>query len=195
MIDNEAEPYRRALRNPKAVKALTAIGPDPTAWDLGAWEVRMRWSRDNKVLGKLFPPLVLGREVYGWRDLRHLAAGFGYSKEALFADFMRFRAEARFQVPVVCLQGADDDVTVRSLADDYFARVDAPSKRMALIEGAGHFAAVTHPTSSWRCCWRKWNGPSPRGEGTRAVPGACRTGPSRARRVNRTADFIHPREG
>jgi pimeloyl-ACP methyl ester carboxylesterase len=145
MVENEKESYRRALRNPKAVKALTAIGSDPAAWDLEAWEVKMRWSMDNKVLGKLFLPLALGREVYGWRDLRHLLAGFGYSKKALFNDFMSFRAEAEFEVPVVILQGADDDVTVRSLAEDYFARVKAPSKRMELIEGAGHFAAFTHP--------------------------------------------------
>jgi len=97
------------------------------------------------VLGKLFLPLVLRREVYGWRDLRHVAAGFGYSKEALFEDFMAFTASPDFEVPVVVLQGEDDDVTVRSLAEDYFARVTAPRKAMALIEGAGHFAAFTHP--------------------------------------------------
>jgi pimeloyl-ACP methyl ester carboxylesterase len=67
MIDNEAESYRRALRNPKAAKALAAIGPDSATWDLRAWEVKMRWSMDNAVLGKLFLPLVLRREVYGWR--------------------------------------------------------------------------------------------------------------------------------
>ncbi|HWO58442.1 MAG TPA: alpha/beta hydrolase [Umezawaea sp.] len=145
MIDNEAESYRRALRNPKAAKALAAIGPDPASWDLRAWEVKMRWSMDNAVLGKLFLPLVLRREVYGWRDLRHVAAGFGYSKEALFEDFMAFTASPDFEVPVVVLQGEDDDVTVRSLAEDYFARVTAPRKALALIEGAGHFAAFTHP--------------------------------------------------
>jgi len=145
MIDNEAESYRRALRNPKAAKALAAIGPDPAKWDHRAWEVKMRWSMDNAVLGKLFLPLVLRREVYGWRDLRHVMAGFGYSKKALFQDFMSFRADPAFEVPVVILQGSDDDVTVRSLAEDFFARVTAPSKRMALVEGAGHFAAFTHP--------------------------------------------------
>ncbi|WNV91475.1 alpha/beta hydrolase [Umezawaea sp. Da 62-37] len=146
MVDNEAESYRLALlKNPKAAKALAAIGPDPTAWDHKAWEVKMRWSMDNAVLGKLFMPLVLKREVYGWRDLRHVLAGFGYSKKALFDDFMGFSAEPDFEVPVVFLQGADDEVTVRSLAEAYFARVTAPSKRMALIPDAGHFAAFTRP--------------------------------------------------
>ena len=42
-------------------------------------------------------------------------------------------------------QGEADAYTMTSLAEEYFAEVEAPHKAFALIRNAGHFAAFTRP--------------------------------------------------
>jgi pimeloyl-ACP methyl ester carboxylesterase len=42
------------------------------------------------------------------------------------------------------IQGKEDMVTPVSVAVQYFNVVKAPRKKLVLIEGAGHFALVTH---------------------------------------------------
>ncbi|GIG58837.1 hypothetical protein Lfu02_32090 [Longispora fulva] len=51
----------------------------------------------------------------------------------------------RFEIPVFVLQGEHDVLTLRALAEEYFAEVDAPVKELALIRDAGHFAAFSQP--------------------------------------------------
>jgi pimeloyl-ACP methyl ester carboxylesterase len=50
----------------------------------------------------------------------------------------------QFKVPFFLIQGSEDRITPASLAASYFDRVIAPAKQMVLIDGAGHFAAMTH---------------------------------------------------
>ena len=50
-----------------------------------------------------------------------------------------------FEVPFFLFQGESDVVTLTSLAEEYFAEVEAPVKEMSLIRNAGHFAAFTQP--------------------------------------------------
>jgi pimeloyl-ACP methyl ester carboxylesterase len=169
MVRNEEESYRLAGDH----KALAKIGPDPRKWNLRAWGVKMRFTMDNAVLAKLFLPLVKGREVYGLRDIPALLRGFSYSKTALFDEFMAYDARkfgTRFEVPFVLIQGAQDRVTVTSLAREHFAEIDAPSKAMVLIEGAGHFCAFTHPSESLAVLREKVERPRSEGGGAGAVP-------------------------
>ena len=49
------------------------------------------------------------------------------------------------RVPFFVFQGASDVVTLTSLAEEYFGEVEAPTKGLALIKDAGHFAAFTQP--------------------------------------------------
>jgi pimeloyl-ACP methyl ester carboxylesterase len=51
----------------------------------------------------------------------------------------------RFEVPFFVFQGETDVVTLTALAEEYFAEVEAPTKGLALIKDAGHFAAFTQP--------------------------------------------------
>ena len=51
----------------------------------------------------------------------------------------------RFEVPFFIFQGESDVVTLTTLAEEYFAEVEAPTKGLALIKDAGHFAAFTQP--------------------------------------------------
>jgi pimeloyl-ACP methyl ester carboxylesterase len=50
----------------------------------------------------------------------------------------------RVEVPFLVIQGKDDAITPTAAAAAYHARVDAPMKRLVEIEGAGHFAHITH---------------------------------------------------
>jgi pimeloyl-ACP methyl ester carboxylesterase len=55
------------------------------------------------------------------------------------------RLGTRFEVPLFLFQGESDVVTLTSLATEYFQEVEAPTKELALIPDAGHFAAFTQP--------------------------------------------------
>jgi pimeloyl-ACP methyl ester carboxylesterase len=56
-----------------------------------------------------------------------------------------WRLGLRFEVPFFLFQGQTDVITLTTLAEDYFAEVEAPTKGLALIRDAGHFAAFTQP--------------------------------------------------
>jgi pimeloyl-ACP methyl ester carboxylesterase len=49
-----------------------------------------------------------------------------------------------FRLPYYLIQGRDDLNAPTQLAEAYFAKVSAPEKQIAVIEGAGHFALATH---------------------------------------------------
>ena len=159
MLQNEAVSYRmtldrvRAAGNAKALAALERIGGDPARWDLRAWEVKMRWTMatDPETPGietKLIFPLVLTNPAYSLRDVLSFGRGFTYSKQQLFKEWMAFDARATgtvFEVPVFLFQGDNDGLTVTGLAEEYLAEIEAPVKRMALIEHGSHFVAFTRP--------------------------------------------------
>jgi alpha-beta hydrolase superfamily lysophospholipase len=48
------------------------------------------------------------------------------------------------KVPFFVIQGKEDMVVPTSVAAEYFNAVEAPMKKMIVIEHAGHFALVTH---------------------------------------------------
>lgn len=159
MCRNEQVGYRttlervRAAGNAKAVAALTAIGDDPTRWDLRAWQVKMDWTMKTDPVTpngvtKLLFPLALTSPLYSLDDVRQLLAGFLTTGKQMHAEVMRYNAYAdgtRFEVPFFLLQGACDVLTVTDLAVEFFEQVEAPAKAVALIEDASHFAAFTQP--------------------------------------------------
>jgi pimeloyl-ACP methyl ester carboxylesterase len=49
-----------------------------------------------------------------------------------------------FKVPFFLIQGSDDHITPAPLAAIYFEQITTTTKRMTLIDGAGHFAPMTH---------------------------------------------------
>jgi pimeloyl-ACP methyl ester carboxylesterase len=66
----------------------------------------------------------------------------------MFEEFKAYdvrRLGTWYEVAFFLFQGETDVITVTSLATEYFAEVEAPIKELALIEGAGHFAAFTQP--------------------------------------------------
>ena len=66
----------------------------------------------------------------------------------MFRHFMRFDARElgmAFKIPFYLLQGAEDVVTLTAPAVEYYNEVQAPTKRLVLIERASHFCAFTQP--------------------------------------------------
>jgi pimeloyl-ACP methyl ester carboxylesterase len=45
-----------------------------------------------------------------------------------------------FEIPIFVIQGSEDPVTSASLAQEYFATLNAPHKEMIVLPGGGHFA-------------------------------------------------------
>jgi pimeloyl-ACP methyl ester carboxylesterase len=159
MAANEARKYQltlerlRAAGNAKGVAALEEIGADPTRWDLRAWNTNMAWAfRTNlptpNLDRRLLFPLALSSPLYSLRDLYSLFAGFQWSTTQMFSELMAYdawRLGTRFEVPFFLFQGERDVITLTTLAEEYFEEVEAPTKELALIPGAGHFAAFTQP--------------------------------------------------
>ena len=159
MAANEARKHQltlerlRAAGNAKGVAALEAIGGDPARWDLGAWNTNMAWAFRTNVPTpnldrKLLFPLALSSPLYTLRELYTLFAGFQWSTAEMFTELKAYdarRLDPRFEVPFFLFQGERDVVTVTSLATEYFEEVEAPTKELALIPDAGHFAAFTQP--------------------------------------------------
>jgi pimeloyl-ACP methyl ester carboxylesterase len=159
MAANEATKWQltlerlRAAGNARGVAALEAIGPDPARWDLGAWNTNMAWAFKTNLPTpnldrRLLFPLALTSPLYSLRDLASVFAGFQWSTAQLFDQFRAWDARrlgSRLEVPFFLFQGETDVITVTSLATEYFAEVQAPTKGLALIPDAGHFAAFTQP--------------------------------------------------
>jgi pimeloyl-ACP methyl ester carboxylesterase len=159
MAANEAHKYQltlerlRAAGNPKGVAALEQIGADPGRWDLAAWNTNMAWAFQTnlptpRLDRRLLFPLALSSPLYSLRDLASLFQGFQWSTGQMFAELMAYdawRLGLRFEVPFFLFQGEQDVITLTTLAEDYFAEVEAPTKGLALIRDAGHFAAFTQP--------------------------------------------------
>jgi pimeloyl-ACP methyl ester carboxylesterase len=159
MAHNESQSYQlmlerlRVAGSAKAIAALEQIGADPSRWDLAAWGTKMNWTmktdpvKPNAVTRLLFP-LALTSPTHSLRDVVHLGAGFAYSQREMFAQFMAYDARrygTRFELPFFIFQGDTDVLTLTTLAQEYIAEVEAPTKALALIKNASHFAAFTQP--------------------------------------------------
>gem|GEM_PF-1408400 len=159
MARNEARKYQltldrlQAANNLKGAATLEEIGADPTQWDLDAWNTHMAWAFKTNVPTpnldrKLLFPLALSSPIYTLRDLYDVFVGFQWSTEQMYDELRIYDARqlgSRFEVPFFLFQGETDVITLTELATEYFAEVEAPSKQLALIKDAGHFAAFTQP--------------------------------------------------
>jgi pimeloyl-ACP methyl ester carboxylesterase len=138
----------RAESNAAAVNELEALGISaPDRFD--QYLVMRRWL--NRYLATsdaqwLTRHDALVRSALSAEELRAYRQGFqtmtGLSSTVFSMDLPSLGFQ--FKVPFFLIQGSEDRITPASLAASYFDRVIAPAKRMVLIDGAGHFAAMTH---------------------------------------------------
>jgi len=133
-----------------ALAALEAIGtPDPQ--NVGQYFAFSRPIRQylNPSDGAWFRDMRTIAVANGETDatLEATGAGMRASGAALIGSSV---AEAlstsalRFRIPYYVVQGRHDLMTPTPLAEAYFKNVSAPSKRLVIIEDAGHFALATH---------------------------------------------------
>jgi pimeloyl-ACP methyl ester carboxylesterase len=97
---------------------------------------------------RLLFPLALSSPIYSLWELFTLFVGSQWSTTRMFQELRAYDARrlgTRFEVPFYLFQGERDVITLTSLATEYFDEVQAPTKELALITNAGHFAAFTQP--------------------------------------------------
>lgn len=143
----------------KAVAALEAVGPPPYA-TLEQFLVRQTYTNPpglppsaaeaaaSRAFGKLLTPPPA--------DARYIARGlppydggkvFLHTQAAVFDEARAWEARTYgddFQVPIFVFQGDQDLNTPFALARDWVARIRAPAKGFARLEGSGHNALVFH---------------------------------------------------
>ena len=64
----------------------------------------------------------------------------------LYIEMLSTRLDSlgpNFEIPIFFIQGTEDNVAQASLAEDYFKTINAPHKKMVLLEGGGHFAFLS----------------------------------------------------
>lgn len=158
MWANERVGYEKALdrANTQQLNKLQKIGGDPSKWDLKAWQTKMDIAMKTdpvtpNAVAKLLFPLAFASPLYRLRDAVAMLAGFMSVQKQLYAEYSRYNAYdhgMRFDMPFVMLQGEKDILTITELAQEYFDRVEAPSKAIELIPNASHFAAFTQPEAT-----------------------------------------------
>ena len=142
----------RAANDRKKVEQMEAIGtPDPgNAAQYFSWW-RMRNPYMTRADAKWFEDL--GQIVrtnptdFTEEYMKALGDGMGYSGRttlsAMLATELPTTANT-LKVPFFVIQGKEDMATPTSVAVQYFNVVKAPTKKLIIIDNAGHFALVTH---------------------------------------------------
>jgi pimeloyl-ACP methyl ester carboxylesterase len=142
----------RAANDRKRVEQLEAIGkPDPTRANqyFSWWSMRnpymstddSSWFTELRRIARSDPAEFT--EEY----MNKLGDGMIYSGRTTVGAMLKTELPTTaniLKVPFFVIQGAEDMVTPVSVAVRYFNVVKAPRKKLILINGAGHFALVTH---------------------------------------------------
>ena len=82
-------------------------------------------------------------ELTTWQQGRQASIGWLIQQ---LAGVDLFATTSRLEVPFVVIQGSDDLNTPTDVATEYFEHVEAPAKELVIVDGAGHFAHLTHTT-------------------------------------------------
>jgi len=142
----------RAANDRKRVEQLEAIGkPDPTDAEkyFSWWSMRNPYMSpdDEKWFTQLRQIAQSDPQEFTQEYLKMFGDGMLYSGRHLVGAMLatELPTTARtFKVAFFVIQGRDDMVAPTSVAVAYFNVVEAPQKKLILIDHAGHFALVTH---------------------------------------------------
>lgn len=144
--------------NATALRELSTIGPPPYGNDLRKTAVLFRWiavfapASDERTIRAVAPAMFVAPD-YTLRDMRYRTLGIEHIPGPLYAAALATNLGDlgyTFRVPVYIIQGADDSITVPSVARAYFDRVVAPRKGFVLLSGTGHLAVWTAPDAFLR---------------------------------------------
>jgi pimeloyl-ACP methyl ester carboxylesterase len=141
----------RAADDKKKVEQLEAIGsPDPSdAEQYFSW-----WSMRNPYMAKAdakwfedMKQMVRSNPEFTEEYLKTFGEGMSFSGRTTLSSMLATELPTTahtIRVPFFVIQGKEDMATPTSVAVQYFQSVQAPTKKLILIEQAGHFALVTH---------------------------------------------------
>jgi len=155
--EDEAVGYRqvldkaRARSNAAAVAELEKSGPPPYATN-AAFIAQRKWASAFERM----PAIDARKEVETTpgtvpADLQLWYQGFlasdahfrGTDMKGIAATVDLRAFGPMFAVPVFFIQGTDDDITPMSQVASYYEWIEAPSKRLIALEGAGHNAVIS----------------------------------------------------
>jgi pimeloyl-ACP methyl ester carboxylesterase len=138
----------RKVGNKVAEDRLVQVGPPPypSQGDARWVEIGLANQLDPKPKRTFVSPGELWAfGAVGLLGSRGYLAGAEFSQKTMWDEMLADDLPARgllFMAPVVIIQGSEDLVTATPLAKDYFDRIEAPSKKFVLLEGAGHLAPI-----------------------------------------------------
>ncbi|MFK2929618.1 alpha/beta fold hydrolase [Dyella agri] len=161
MRRNEEDGYASALRDAKAhgnaaaVRELEAIAPYPGPKDITLDQigVRDKWEM-------YYGGLAWGRRDYQFAadtwdlspdyseaDLDAIGKGSVFSLQHLLKPLLAvdFDHTTRFDCPVVMFVGAHDNTTSHVLAEQWFDKLQAPSKRLVVFADSAHMIMLEQP--------------------------------------------------
>jgi pimeloyl-ACP methyl ester carboxylesterase len=141
----------RAAKNSEAVGALEAIGPPPWADPKNrsaakGWAGRTTPASDPASRMNV-PNMLKALPDYTDADIRNATDGYAFSDPALFPQLSMFNVRSlgmRYRAPIFIFQGAGDLNTPTELVVKWFDEVEAPAKKIMIVENASHGAFYTH---------------------------------------------------
>ncbi len=144
----------RAQRNADAIRELEAVGPPPYD-STRELETQRKWASTlageppaaTQILRQLaFAPRYSLIDVASY--LRGVLASsdhfFGSKMDGPAFDVDLAATATVFEIPVIFIQGSEDDFTPAELARGYLDSLTAPQKAYVSIEGAGHMALIAN---------------------------------------------------
>lgn len=142
----------RATGRAKEARVLEAMGPDARRWTAADWSasarlISMTDARLKKVLRNVVMASLWFSPAHTFEDLGMFAKGMTFST-SLQVEAARTCAReegTRFELPVFLFQGEHDPLTPAAAAKAFLDEVEAPSKDLAIIPEATHFAAYARP--------------------------------------------------
>ena len=102
-------------------------------------------SGESIVLDSMFSPW------FGFTEKRQLISliadiNFNFNRNRpLFNELDIFTPPEQLEIPIAFIMGREDYITSTSLVIEYYNRVEAPSRNIFIIEGAGHNPMVSQP--------------------------------------------------
>jgi len=158
---NEEIGFAFALReaktdhNPQAVRELEALEPYPGAvpMTIGRMAIRSKWET-------YYGGLAYGRRDFSYyadaeqlspdyspAELDAIGEGSAYSLKHLLQPVLAANLEnmTDFRCPVILFVGQHDYTTSHELAEQWFDRIHAPSKRMVLFADSAHMVMQEQP--------------------------------------------------
>jgi len=145
----------QASGNSTAVKELQALAPYPGAQDsvpLSKVVIERKWDRffggmvygktddDSSFFGELSPD-------YTSYDVKSAEEGGELSVQQLLGEAVAasFDDVTSFRCPVFLFAGVEDRTTPTTLVEEYYARIQAPQKKLFKIERAAHYVVNEAP--------------------------------------------------